>query len=122
MGELLARIRVALRHAAKVEDEPILTFGDLSIDFTHRLVAIKGQEIKLTPTEYDILRNLALHAGRILTHKQLLRTIWGIEYQEENHYLRVYIGQLRHKIEPDPTRPQYILTEPGVGYRLAVKT
>jgi two-component system, OmpR family, KDP operon response regulator KdpE len=121
MGELLARIRVALRHASKTEDEPILTFGELTIDLAHRLVTITGQEIKLTPIEYDILKNLALHAGRILTHRQLLRTIWGLEYQEETHYLRVYIGQLRHKIEKDPTRPQYIITEPGVGYRLATK-
>ena len=121
MGELLARIRVALRHASKTEDQPIFTFGELTIDLAHRLVAITGQEIKLTPIEYDILKNLALHAGRILTHRQLLRTIWGLEYQDETHYLRVYIGQLRHKIEKDPTRPQYIITEPGVGYRLATK-
>jgi two-component system, OmpR family, KDP operon response regulator KdpE len=121
MGELLARIRVALRHSAKTEDEPIFTFGELTIDLAHRLVTITGQEIKLTPIEYDILKNLALHAGRILTHRQLLRTIWGLEYQDETHYLRVYIGQLRHKIEKDPTRPQYIITEPGVGYRLAMK-
>jgi two-component system, OmpR family, KDP operon response regulator KdpE len=121
MGELLARIRVALRHLAKSDDEPVLTFGDLSIDLAHRLVMVKDLDVKLTPTEYDILKNLAINAGKVLTHRQLLRTIWGAEYQEEAHYLRVYIGQLRHKIEPDPTRPQYILTEPGIGYRLAYK-
>ncbi|MBZ4687871.1 MAG: two-component system, OmpR family, operon response regulator KdpE [Clostridia bacterium] len=121
MGELLARVRVALRHAAKTEDEPVLTIGELTIDLAHRLVTVGGQPIKLTPTEYDILKNLALHAGRVLTHQQLLRSIWGKEYQEENHYLRVYIGQLRRKIEPDPTQPTYIITEPGVGYRLMAK-
>ena len=118
MGELLARIRVALRHTSKTASEPLLALGDLSIDLTHRLVKAGGREIKLTPTEYDILKNLALHTGKVLTHRQLLRAIWGPEYQEETHYLRVYIGQLRRKIEPDPNQPRYIITEPGVGYRL----
>ncbi|KJS83652.1 MAG: Fis family transcriptional regulator [Peptococcaceae bacterium BICA1-8] len=118
MGELLARMRVALRHIAKTEDEPVLIFGGLTIDLAHRQVMVNDQEVKLTPTEYDILKQLALHAGRVLTHRQLLRTIWGIDYQDESHYLRVYIGQLRRKLEPDPTRPKYIITEPGVGYRL----
>ena len=110
MGELLARIRVALRHVAKNENEPVLTFGNLSIDLARRLVTVAGREIKLTPIEYDILKNLALNAGRVLTHPQLLRQIWGDEHQEDTHYLRVYIGQLRSKIEPDPTRPCYIIT------------
>lgn len=122
MGELLARIRVALRHAAKTEDEPVIVLGDLSIDFARRLVTLSGKEVKLTPIEYDILKNLAVHAGRVLTHKQLLCKIWGKEYQKETHYLRIYIGQLRKKIEPDPTQPRYILTEPGVGYRLVGKS
>lgn len=122
MGELLARMRVALRHAAKTEDEPVLTIGGLTIDLAHHLVKVEGREVKLTPTEYEILKNLAIHAGRVLTHRQLLRTIWGPEYQEETHYLRVYIGQLRRKIEPDPTRPRYIITEPGIGYRLVPVT
>ncbi len=121
MGELLARIRVAMRHAADTEDEPVIILGDLSIDLAHRLVTLKGKELKLTPTEYDILKNLAVHSGRVLTHKQLLCEIWGKEYQNETHYLRVYIGQLRRKIEPDATRPRYIITEPGVGYRLVAK-
>lgn len=121
MGELLARIRVALRHIVPAENEPVLSFGNLTIDLSLRLVSENGREIKLTPLEYDILKNLALHAGRVLTHRQLLKNIWGSEYQEETHYLRVYIGQLRHKIEPDPTRPRYIITEPGVGYRLMAK-
>lgn len=121
MGELFARIRVALRHAAKSEDEPVIVHGDLKIDLAHRTVLLEDKEVKLTPTEYDILKNLALHSGRVLTHRQLLRTIWGIEYQEETHYLRVFIGQLRRKIEKDPTRPKYIITEPGIGYRFVDK-
>jgi len=118
MGELLARIRVALRHAAKSEDEPIISIGELTVDLAHRIVTVEGNEVKLTPTEYEILKKLILHAGRVLTHQQLLLSIWGKKYQGENHYLRVYIGQLRRKIEPDPTQPIYIVTEPGVGYRL----
>lgn len=121
MGELLARIRVALRHAAKTESEPILTFGNLTIDLSRRIVTENEREVKLTPLEYEILKNLALNAGRVLTHRQLLRIIWGIAYQDETQYLRVYIGQLRRKIEPDPTLPKYIITEPGVGYRLVTK-
>ena len=117
MGELLARIRVAIRHAAGTEDEPVLTFPDLAVDLARRLVLLKGEELKLTPTEYEILKHLAFHAGRVVTHKQLLRAVWGPNFQEETHYLRVYIGQLRRKIEEDPARPRYILTEAGVGYR-----
>lgn len=121
MGELLARMRVALRHSAKSGDEPLLEIGDLTVDLAHRQVFVEDKEIKLTPTEYEILKNLAIHAGKVLTHRQLLRTIWGVDYQDEAHYLRVYIGQLRRKIEPDPTRPKYIITEPGVGYRLILR-
>ncbi|MEL7567296.1 MAG: winged helix-turn-helix domain-containing protein, partial [Dehalobacterium sp.] len=97
------------------------TFGELKIDFAHRQVMVGDREVKLTPIEYDILKQLALHAGKVLTHRQLLKSIWGTEYQEENHYLRVYIGQLRRKIEPDLNRPKYIITETGVGYRLMIK-
>lgn len=118
MGELLARIRVALRHAAKADGEPIIVVGDLEVDIGHHRVRIGGREVKLTPTEYEILKVLASNAGRVLTHRQLLCRIWGKEYQNEAHYLRVYIGQLRKKVEPDPTQPRYVLTEPGVGYRL----
>ncbi|MDN5344719.1 MAG: two-component system, OmpR family, operon response regulator KdpE [Clostridia bacterium] len=118
MGELLARMRAALRHAARSEEEPVLSLGGLTVDLARRLVTVEGREVKLTPTEYEILKNLAVNAGRVLTHRQLLRTIWGPEYQDDTHYLRVYIGQLRRKLEPDPTRPRYIITEPGVGYRL----
>jgi two-component system, OmpR family, KDP operon response regulator KdpE len=118
MGELLARLRVALRHTAKTDDEPILTFGELTMDLARRIVTLRGEEIKLTPTEYEILKYLALQAGRVVTHRQLLRAVWGPNYQEQTHYLRIYIGQLRHKIEIDPSQPAYIITEPGVGYRL----
>jgi two-component system KDP operon response regulator KdpE len=117
MGELLARIRVAIKHFAKSEDEPVLTFHDLTIDLARRIVLLLGQEVKLTPTEYEILKYLALHSGRVITHGQLLRTVWGPNYQGETHYLRVYIGQLRRKIEKNPTQPRYIITEAGVGYR-----
>jgi two-component system KDP operon response regulator KdpE len=101
MGELLARIRVALRHTAGSE----------------RVVLLKEEELKLTPTEYEILKYLALHAGRVVTHGQLLRAVWGPNYQESTQYLRVYVGQLRRKMEEDPARPRYIVTEAGVGYR-----
>jgi two-component system, OmpR family, KDP operon response regulator KdpE len=117
MGELLARIRVAMRHAARSEDEPVLVFDDLTLDLSRRIVLLKQQEIKLTPTEYEILKYLALHAGRVVTHGQLLRAVWGPNYQEHTQYLRVYVGQLRRKIEADQARPRFITTEPGVGYR-----
>jgi two-component system KDP operon response regulator KdpE len=117
MGELLARIRVAIKHFAKSEDEPVLAFPDLTIDLARRIVLLLGQEVKLTPTEYEILKYLALHSGRVITHGQLLRAVWGPNYQGETHYLRVYIGQLRRKIEKNPTQPRYIMTEAGVGYR-----
>lgn len=118
MGELLARIRVALRHAAEVEKEPVLEFDDLVVDLVRRRVMANGKEVRLTPTEYELLKNLALHAGKVLTHRQLLRAVWGPGTESYTHYLRVYIGQLRRKIESDPSRPKHIITEPGVGYRL----
>jgi two-component system, OmpR family, KDP operon response regulator KdpE len=118
MGELLARIRVALRHSAKTVDEPVLAFGEITLDIARRIVSLRGKELKLTPTEYEILKYLALQADRVVTHQQLLRAIWGPNYQEHTHYLRIYVGQLRHKIEADPTQPRYILTESGIGYRL----
>jgi two-component system KDP operon response regulator KdpE len=118
MGELLARIRAALRHAAGPADEPVLSLGGLIIDLTRRQVTVDGKEIKLTPTEYDLLRIMAVNSGRVLTHRQLMHTVWGPSYEQETNYLRVYVRQLRQKIEPDPARPQHIITEPGVGYRL----
>lgn len=118
MGELLARLRASLRRTAGSEDTPLLTFGELSVDLARRYVTIRGEEVKLTPTEYEVLKYLAQQAGRVVTHRQLLKAIWGSNYQEESQYLRVYVGQLRRKIEADPSQPAIIITEPGVGYRL----
>jgi two-component system KDP operon response regulator KdpE len=118
VGELLARIRAALRHAAHSTAEPVFTVGELSVDLTRRVVTVAGEEVQLTPTEYDLLRLLVTDAGKVLTHHQLLRRVWGAGYDEELHMLRVNISNLRRKIERDPARPRYIVTEPGVGYRL----
>jgi two-component system KDP operon response regulator KdpE len=118
MGELLARLRVALRRVAQPITEPTFSSGDLTVDFVQRLVTVAGQPIQLTPTEYDLLKFLITHAGKVLTHRQILQQVWGRGYEQEAHLLRVNISNLRHKLEPDPTRPIYILTEPGVGYRL----
>ncbi|MCX6027790.1 MAG: response regulator [Chloroflexi bacterium] len=120
MGELLARMRVALRRAASPTVEPIFTSGELTVDLARRLVTVGGSEVQLTPTEYDLLRTLVVNAGKVLTHHQLLRQVWGMGYDGETHLLRVNMSNLRHKLEPDATHPQHILTEPGVGYRLRV--
>jgi two-component system KDP operon response regulator KdpE len=117
-GELMARMRVVVRRQASKTDEPILQVDELQMDLSRRVVTVKGMEISLTPTEYDILRLLMLNAGKVMTHHQLLRQVWGTSYENERHILRVNISNLRRKIEPDPTRPHYLLTEPGVGYRL----
>jgi two-component system, OmpR family, KDP operon response regulator KdpE len=117
-GELMARMRVALRRSMQTSSEPVFETDDLKVDLAHRKVLIAGQEILLTPTEYDLLRVLVQNAGKVLTHRQLLRQVWGSAYEAEAHLLRVNMSNLRRKIEPDPTRPHYILTEPGVGYRL----
>lgn len=122
MGELLARMRVALRRAASPTVEPIFTSGDLTVDLARRLVTVGGSEVQLTPTEYDLLRTLVVNAGKVLTHHQLLRQVWGVGYDGETHLLRVNMSNLRHKLEPDAARPSYILTEPGVGYRLRVNS
>ncbi|MBI1281781.1 MAG: response regulator [Anaerolineaceae bacterium] len=116
--ELLARMRVAQRHAQPQEQEAVFTVGNLQVDFARRLVTRGGEPVKLTPTEYALLRLLIQHAGRVLTHRQILKEVWGPEYVDELHYLRVYFAQLRQKLEDDPTLPKLILTEPGVGYRL----
>lgn len=119
MGELLARIRTALRHTHHDNaDNPIRSFDDLEIDFAGRRVKVCGKVVKLTPTEYELLKNLAIHAGKCLTHRQLLTTVWGKAYENDTHYLRVFIGQLRRKIESDPSMPKHLITESGVGYRL----
>ncbi len=119
--ELFARIRVALRHAIRAlqgTDEPVFTIGDLRVDLAHRQVFVDAQEIHLTPIEYKLLLVLIQNAGKVITRRQLLHDVWGPTYTNESHYLRVYMGQLRHKLEADPTRPRYLITEPGVGYRL----
>lgn len=120
MGEFMARMRVALRHTAKSVDEPVLRHGALVIDLAKRSVELHGEKLKLTPTEYDLLKTLAVNAGRVMTHKQLLSQVWGgSQYESDSQYLRVYVGHLRKKIEADPARPVYIMTEPGIGYRFA---
>jgi len=121
IGELLARMRVALRKSIQESPEPVYRVDGLEVDLEHRRVAVQGKEVQLTPTEYDLLRLLVNHAGKVLTHNQILRQIWGPAYVEQPHLLRVNISNLRRKIEPEPTRPRYILTELGVGYRLRMK-
>ena len=118
VGELMARLRVALRRSAQTEDEPVFTTGELVVDMNQREVRVDGQTIALTPTEYDLLRTLIKHAGKVLTHDLLLRSVWGTAYESETHMLQVNISNLRRKIEHDPARPSYIVTEPGVGYKL----
>jgi two-component system KDP operon response regulator KdpE len=119
MAELLARIRANVRRARAVpQTEPVFRTGDLAIDMARHRVTMAGQEVKLARMEYEVLRYLALNADRVITHRVLLREVWGPDYEEETQYLRVHINRLRRKIEPDPARPQYIITEPGVGYRL----
>lgn len=119
--ELLARIRVALRHATRASgpsEEPTFTVGDLSVDLLHRRITVRGNEVHLTPIEYRLLTTLVRHAGKVLTHQQLLKEVWGPGSTQETHYLRVHMAQLRRKIERDAADPHYLLTEPGVGYRL----
>jgi two-component system KDP operon response regulator KdpE len=120
VNELLARMRVALRHAAEVGQpaEPVLDIGALHIDLARRLVTRAGVEVRLTPIEFRILALLARNAGRMLTHRQILQEVWGPGRSEETHYVRVYMANLRRKIEDDPARPRLLVTEPGVGYRL----
>ena len=118
MGELMARMRAALRHFAKPESEPFYKSNGLTVNLASREVLVEGQRIALTPTEYDILRILITHAGKVLTHHQLILAVWGEGAEADAHLLRVNISNLRKKIEKDPLRPQHVLTEPGVGYRL----
>ena len=120
VGELMARMRVAVRRIHKGTSEPIFITGNLRLDFSKRIVFLDHAEVSLTPTEYDLLRILAQNAGKVLTHNQIIRAVWGEAYQSEAHLLRVNISNLRKKIEPDSSRPTYIITEPGVGYRLRV--
>jgi len=125
VGELLARVRVALRHRAAANNttgDPVLELGPLHIDLARREVQVSGQPVHLTPNEFKLLSVLVKNAGRVLTHQQLLREVWGPGSGNETHYLRVYMNQLRQKLESNAARPQYLLTEPGVGYRLNAGT
>ncbi len=121
MGELLARIRAALRHSIPDSSDSIITLGDIVIDFSKRAISRNDEEIKLTPTEYSILKILAGNAGRVITHNQIMEELWGMNAHVDSSYLRVYIMQLRKKIEKDPAKPEIIITEPGVGYRILVE-
>ena len=119
-GELMARMRTALRHRMQRQAEvPVLHVGDLEVDSVRRRVLREGKELKLTPKEFELLSFLARHAGRVVTHKQILAAVWGPAHTEDTQYLRVYVGQLRQKIEATPDDPKIILTEPGIGYRIA---
>ena len=125
MGEFLARTRSALRRwssqqAGSMGGNKVIVSGDLMIDIEARQVQVHGEQIHLTPTEYDLLNYLAKNKGKVITHRELLQEIWGPEYGDEREYLRVFISQVRKKIEKDPVRPKFILTEPGVGYRFAI--
>jgi two-component system, OmpR family, KDP operon response regulator KdpE len=120
--ELMARIRTALRHRLQEQGgRPVFRSGDLSVDLVHRRVSVGEREVKLSPKEYDILQQLVIHAGKVLTHRHLLQEVWGREESGDVQYLRVFIRQLRQKLEADPERPRHIVTEPGVGYRLMVQ-
>jgi two-component system KDP operon response regulator KdpE len=122
--ELLARIRVALRHKeqrAGAPAEPVVSFGDVKVDLVERRVTVREQVLRLTPTQFKLLAVLVRHAGSVVTHGQLLNEAWGPAYAAEKQYLRVYVGHLRSKLEPDPARPRFLITEPGVGYRLRLE-
>jgi two-component system KDP operon response regulator KdpE len=122
VGELLARIRVALRHVSSTtngNEEGVFEVDELKVDMLHRKVSVSGVEVHLTPIEYRLLTVLVKHAGKVLTHQLLLKEVWGPNYVERAHYLRIYMGTLRHKLEKDPARPRFLLTEVGVGYRLS---
>ncbi len=118
IGELMARLRVALRRAAPNANEALFVNGELKVDLLKRLVTVAGREKQLTPTEYNLLRVLVVNSGKVLTHRHLLREVWGTGYEQELHMLHVNISNLRRKLEPDPTHRRYVVTEPGVGYRL----
>ena len=119
-AELLARLRVARRHAQPVADNAVFHSGPLEVDLSSRLVTVKGKEVKMTPTEYSLLRLLVRNAGKVVTHRQILKEVWGPNYGDQTHYLRVYMAHLREKMEDNPSRPELLLTEPGIGYRLHI--
>ena len=117
-AELLARLRVAQRHAQPIPENAVFRSGPLEVDLASRIVTVRGKEVKMTPTEYSLLRLLVRNAGKVVTHRQILKEVWGPTYGDQTHYLRVYIAHLREKIESSPSRPELLITEPGVGYRL----
>jgi two-component system KDP operon response regulator KdpE len=124
-GELMARLRVALRHAARTSEAPrsIVRIGDeVEVDLVRRLVHVRGEEVHLTPIEYKLLTTLVKHAGMVMTHRQLLEQVWGPGHAHQMQYLRVYMTQLRHKLESNPARPRFLVTEPGIGYRLRAES
>jgi len=117
MGELLARLRVAIRRASPAPDEPVVTTGDITVDLAAKRVRRAGEDVRLTPTEWQLLEVLVRNRERLVTQRQLLQEVWGPEYGTEGNYLRVYMAHLRRKLEPDPSKPRYLRTEPGMGYR-----
>ena len=121
MGELLARMRAALRRRARAGTSALFAVGGIRVDLEARVVSVEGTEVHLTPIEYKLLQTMIQHAGRVVTQRQLLNDVWGPQHLEQSQYLRVYMGQLRRKLEADPARPRYLRTEPGVGYRLLVE-
>ena len=118
VGELKARIGAVLRRSLQEASEPVFVSGDLTVNLPERRILLRGEEISLTPTEYEILHLLVVHAGKVLTHRQILKQVWGVNFLKQPHVLRVNISNLRHKIEEDSSKPKHIVTEPGVGYRL----
>jgi two-component system, OmpR family, KDP operon response regulator KdpE len=121
MNEFLARLRAALRRAAPTEQERVITTADFEIDLGAKQIQHNGAELHLTPTEWQIVEVLARHRGKLVTQQQLLQQVWGPQYEKETHYLRIYLSQIRRKLEPDPSRPRYFITEPGMGYRFVVE-
>jgi two-component system KDP operon response regulator KdpE len=119
MDELLARLRAAVRRASPAPDEPVVATEDFTVDLAAKRVARDGTDVRLTPTEWGLLEVLVRNRGQLVTQRQLLQGVWGEQYQTEGNYLRVYIARLRRKLEPDPSRPRYLLTEPGIGYRFS---
>jgi two-component system, OmpR family, KDP operon response regulator KdpE len=117
MDELLARLRAAVRRAAPAPDQPVVATGDFTVDLASKRITRSGQDVRLTPTEWQLLEVLVRNRGRLVTQRQLLHEVWGQQYETESHYLRVHVAHLRRKIEPDPACPRYLLTEPGMGYR-----
>jgi two-component system KDP operon response regulator KdpE len=118
VDELLARLRAVLRRASEDGGDPVVTIGELTVDLASRTVSVGGEEVHLTPIEFDLLRVLTEHRGKLVTHRQLLKQVWGPAYETETHYLRVHVAHIRSKLEPEPSRPRYVITEPGIGYRL----